>query len=166
MSEAERIEAERLLAHVLSANTRWFKVSAWLIEFGLRNVPDGQSSRNPAKWVIAEVGCRMGDAQRKRVNRRLDAEFGTIKQSANGRPPDDKSTLPPRRLPATALFMLGSRADQPGWVSFLLRAKAEGFSLDQPGDHDLSDEGWREVAETRISALCMAFDHAANGRQP
>jgi hypothetical protein len=75
----------------------------------------------------------------------------------------DKSTLPPRRLPMTALFMLGSRADHPGWLAFLMQAKREGFGIDQPGDHDLSEERWREMAETRMSVLVHAFDMEHSG---
>lgn len=75
----------------------------------------------------------------------------------------DKSSLPPRRLPTEALLMLGSLADKPGAVTFLLRAKQEGFGIDQPGDHDLSDERWQEVANARVRALVMSFDMTANG---
>ena len=75
--EAKRLfEAERLLAHVRTADTRWFKASGWLLDIGLHKVPEGESSRNPIKWLIAEVGYRMADAQTRAVNRRMDAKFG------------------------------------------------------------------------------------------
>lgn len=64
----------------------------------------------------------------------------------------------PRMLPATALMMLGSRASQPGWLEFLLIAKQEGFGLDQPGDDELSDARWQEVALSRVMALTLSFD--------
>lgn len=76
----------------------------------------------------------------------------------------DKATLPPRMLPPVALLMLGSRADHPGWLEFLLQAKREGFGIDQPGDHDLTDEQWRDIAEIRVSVLVSAFDAVRNDR--
>lgn len=64
----------------------------------------------------------------------------------------------PRMLPPTAMFMLGSRADVPGWISFLSIAQDEGFGFHQPGDNDLDEERWKEIAEIRMSALVSAFD--------
>ena len=70
----------------------------------------------------------------------------------------DKTSLPPRRLPVEALFMLGSRVDAPGWLAFLLQAKREGFGIDQPGDHDMDEERWQEIATIRVRVLVRAFD--------
>ncbi len=70
----------------------------------------------------------------------------------------DKSTLPPRQLPMKALFLLGSRADRPGWLSFLQHAQREGYVLDHPTDHDLTDEEWEDMAEMRLTVLVRAFD--------
>lgn len=76
----------------------------------------------------------------------------------------DPSSLPPRQLPVAALFMLGSKADEPGWLAFLISAKQQGFGFNQPNDHDLSEERWQEVALARVSVLVRAFEQAtANG---
>lgn len=66
------IDAGRLLAHVRTANTRWFKVGAWLLRAGLHNVPETRDSYNPVKWLMAQIGCWMSDVQTKQVNRRYD----------------------------------------------------------------------------------------------
>lgn len=76
----------------------------------------------------------------------------------------DTTSLPPRQLPVTALLMLGHKAEEPGWLIFLLEAKRQGFGLDQPGDHDLSEERWQEIALARVSALARAFEQAVANR--
>lgn len=78
----------------------------------------------------------------------------------------DQSSLPPRRLPMTALFMLGKNAEQPGWLAFLIKAKEQGFGIDQPGDHDLSEEQWTNVAMVRVSSLAAAFEATHSGSRP
>lgn len=65
------VEVRRFLAQIQAANTRWFKISSALIEFGLRNVPEHRESYNPIKWILAEIGCRMSDMQTNRINRRF-----------------------------------------------------------------------------------------------
>jgi hypothetical protein len=76
----------------------------------------------------------------------------------------DTTSLPPRQLPVTALLILGAKAEEPGWLIFLMEAKKQGFGLDQAGDHDLSEDRWRDVAVARVSALARAFDLAISNR--
>lgn len=65
-------EGERLLAHIMTADTRWFKVSVALLEFGRHKVPEHRDSYNPIKWLAAEIGLWMDDRQTKKTNRRLN----------------------------------------------------------------------------------------------
>jgi len=66
----------------------------------------------------------------------------------------------PRRPPAQVLFMLGSMAQEPGFLQFLLDARDAGFGLDQPGDHDMTAERWAEVSDLRVRALIASFRRA------
>lgn len=62
---------QRLMAHIQSTDTRWFKVSSKLLNFGLRNVPEYRDSWNPIKRLASEIGSRMAEMQFKRINRNL-----------------------------------------------------------------------------------------------
>ena len=64
-------ELDRLLAHVATVDTAWFRLASWLVDVGRRGCPEDRDSRNPAKWLLAELGSRMADAQHEAVNRRL-----------------------------------------------------------------------------------------------
>ena len=68
------LTARRLLAHVMAADTRWFKVSFALLKFGRHNVPEERDSHNPVKWAAAQLGAWMDEEQRKHTNRRFDRE--------------------------------------------------------------------------------------------
>lgn len=71
---------------------------------------------------------------------------------------DDPFPHYPRMLPLAALLMLSSRVNHPGWLEFLITAQRMGFGIDQPGDHDLSEEDWREMSLRRVSILVASFD--------
>lgn len=68
------VTARRLLAHIMNADTRWFKVSAALLNFGRHNVPEERDSRNPIKWLAAQLGAWMDQRQVESTNRRFDKE--------------------------------------------------------------------------------------------
>lgn len=65
-------QGARLLAHVMTADTRWFKVSMALLDFGRRNVPETRDSHNPIKWLAAEIGLWMDVRQTAKTNRKFD----------------------------------------------------------------------------------------------
>lgn len=70
------------------------------------------------------------------------------------------------RMPAPqAILILGSYADKPGFVQFLLDAKELGFGLEQPGDKDLDEEKWKEISTNRVRALCMSYDNSVISKQ-
>ena len=64
--------ARRLLAHIFAPETRWSRLSSRLLAFGRRGVPDDRESRNPIKWVAAELGCQLQEARTRRINRAYD----------------------------------------------------------------------------------------------
>lgn len=63
----------------------------------------------------------------------------------------------PRPLPTAALLTLGHYGRQPGFLSFAQEAAEAGFGISQPGDRDLPEERWIEIATNRVNAICMAF---------
>lgn len=72
MPPLDQERAERLLAHIMTADTRWFKISLALLNFGRRGVPDHRDSYNPIKWAAAEIGLWMDTRQIKATNREFD----------------------------------------------------------------------------------------------
>jgi hypothetical protein len=70
----DEISGGRLLAHIMATDTRWFRVSAALLNFGRNGVPETRDSYNPVKWLAAQAGAWMSDRQIRSTNRRYDRE--------------------------------------------------------------------------------------------
>ena len=73
MSNGEPTDG-RLLCHIATVTTRWFKVSSWLLEFGRKGVPDNRDSYNPVRWIAAQVGSWMSDRQSRYINKLYDKD--------------------------------------------------------------------------------------------
>lgn len=70
------LQAHRLLAHLKTTNTRWFKVSKVLLEIAIWRVPEHRDSYNPVQRLAGWIGGWMDDVQTKRTNRKFDQEWG------------------------------------------------------------------------------------------
>ena len=85
MRADDPIDSGLLICHVATANTRWFRVHAAMLDWGVYD----DDSLNGRWWTprgfVAEVGCRMSDAQSRWTTRAYRRNPAKAVAKANAR---------------------------------------------------------------------------------